>query len=151
MRVKDEPCTATNICRTGGASVTINKTPTYNHTEITGKTVYYRSECSVDVPIAELGEGTHSFKAFIYPDVTDGIDIVTATTASTTVTLNNKDCPQQGDLGLSDLSSDHGACGGARARVKRVPKDLRAGSLSSTPPRINEAGYCPPDAKVSNK
>ncbi|GFO27298.1 kin of irre protein [Plakobranchus ocellatus] len=71
----------------GGTPVTINKTPTYNHTELTGKPVYYRSECSVDVPVAELGEGTHSFRAFIYPDVTDGIDLVTATTASTTVTL----------------------------------------------------------------
>ncbi|GFN93543.1 fibroblast growth factor receptor 3, partial [Plakobranchus ocellatus] len=71
----------------GGASVTINKTPTYNPTALTGTPVYYRSECSVDVPVAELGEGTHSFSAFIYPDVTDGINLVTATTASTTVTL----------------------------------------------------------------
>ncbi|GFO08863.1 hemicentin-1 [Plakobranchus ocellatus] len=71
----------------GGASVTINKTPTYNHTELTGTPVYYRSECSVDIPVTELGEGTHSFRAFIYPDVTDGIDLVASTTAATTVTL----------------------------------------------------------------
>ncbi|GFO08714.1 hypothetical protein PoB_003521900 [Plakobranchus ocellatus] len=71
----------------GGASVTINKFPTYTHTELTGTPVYYRSECSVDIPVAELAEGTHSFRAFIYPDVTDGMDLVAATTASTTVTL----------------------------------------------------------------
>ncbi|GFN98436.1 neural cell adhesion molecule 1 [Plakobranchus ocellatus] len=71
----------------GGASITINKTPTYNHTELAGTPVYYRSECSVDLPVAELGEGIHTFRAFIYPDVTDGINLVTATTASTTVTL----------------------------------------------------------------
>ncbi|GFN84766.1 cell adhesion molecule [Plakobranchus ocellatus] len=71
----------------GGTFVTINKTPTYNHTELTGTPTYYRSECSVDVPVAELGEGTHSFRAFIYPTVTDGINLVAATTASTTVTL----------------------------------------------------------------
>ncbi|GFN84770.1 cell adhesion molecule [Plakobranchus ocellatus] len=71
----------------GGASVAFNKTPTCNPTPSTGTPVYYRSECSVDVPVAELGEGTHSFRAFIYPDVTGGTDLVAATTASTTVTL----------------------------------------------------------------
>ncbi|GFN93546.1 kin of irre-like protein 1, partial [Plakobranchus ocellatus] len=70
-----------------GLSVTIKIDPAYNHTERTGTPVYYRSECSVDVPVVELGEGTHSFRAFIYPDVTDGIDLVNETTASTTVTL----------------------------------------------------------------
>ncbi|GFO27332.1 neural cell adhesion molecule 1 [Plakobranchus ocellatus] len=74
--------------RTNGVTfVAINKTPTYNHTKHTGKTVYYRSECSVDVSVAELGEGTHSFRVFIYPDVTNGRNLVTATTASTTVSL----------------------------------------------------------------
>ncbi|GFO08835.1 protein amalgam-like protein [Plakobranchus ocellatus] len=72
----------------GRIFVPINKITTYNHTNLTGTPVYYRSECSVDVPVAELGEGTHSFRAFIYPDVTDGIDLVAATTASTTVTLS---------------------------------------------------------------
>ncbi|GFO46665.1 neural cell adhesion molecule 1 [Plakobranchus ocellatus] len=71
----------------GGTFITINKSPTYNPTALTGTPVYYRSECSVDVPVAELGEGTHTFRAFIYPDVTDGIDLVTATIASTNVTL----------------------------------------------------------------
>ncbi|GFO36320.1 cell adhesion molecule, partial [Plakobranchus ocellatus] len=71
----------------GGTPVTINKTPTYKPTPITGTPVYYRSECSVDVPVAELGEGTHGFRASIYPDVTDGIKLVNETTAFTTVTL----------------------------------------------------------------
>ncbi|GFO46649.1 hypothetical protein PoB_007315400 [Plakobranchus ocellatus] len=71
----------------GGPHVKIAITPTYIHTQTVGKPVYYRSECSVDVPVAELGEGTHSFRAFIYPDVTDGKDLVAATTVSTTVTL----------------------------------------------------------------
>ncbi|GFN93544.1 hypothetical protein PoB_002005000 [Plakobranchus ocellatus] len=70
-----------------GTFVTINKSPTYNHTPTTGTPVYYRSECSVDVPVAELGEGTHTFRAFIYPDVTDGRNLVTATTASPNLTL----------------------------------------------------------------
>ncbi|GFO32209.1 hypothetical protein PoB_005871400 [Plakobranchus ocellatus] len=70
------------------AFVTINTTPTYNPTELTGTPVYYRSECSIDVTVAELGEGTHNFRAFIYPDVTDGKDLVAATTVSTTVTLS---------------------------------------------------------------
>ncbi|GFO46642.1 hypothetical protein PoB_007314700 [Plakobranchus ocellatus] len=71
----------------GGTFVTINKTPTYNPTALTGTPVYYMSECSVDVPVAELGEGTHSFRALIYPDVTNGINLVAATIASTNVTL----------------------------------------------------------------
>ncbi|GFO08861.1 transposable element p transposase [Plakobranchus ocellatus] len=77
----------------GGLFITIKRTPTYNHTELTGSPVYYRSECSVDVPVAELGEGTHSFSAFIYPDVTDGIDLITTTIASATVTLTLPGAP----------------------------------------------------------
>ncbi|GFO27296.1 hypothetical protein PoB_005380100 [Plakobranchus ocellatus] len=71
----------------GGTFLTINKSPTYSHTPTTGTPAYYNSECSVDVSVAELGEGTHSFSAFIYPDVTDGIILVDETAASTTVTL----------------------------------------------------------------
>ncbi|GFO46653.1 hypothetical protein PoB_007315800 [Plakobranchus ocellatus] len=71
----------------GGTFITINKTPTYRHTKITGTPVYYRSECSVDVPVAELGEGTHSFSAFMYPDVRNGIDLVDETAAFKAVTL----------------------------------------------------------------
>ncbi|GFO27303.1 hypothetical protein PoB_005380800 [Plakobranchus ocellatus] len=71
----------------GGTLVAIDKTPTYNPTYLMGRPTYYRSECSVDVSVAELGEGTHSFSTFIYPDVTDGIGLVAATTASTTVKL----------------------------------------------------------------
>ncbi|GFO28848.1 hypothetical protein PoB_005535300 [Plakobranchus ocellatus] len=73
--------------KNGGKFITINKSPTYNHTQTTGSLVYYWSECSVDVPVEELGEGTHSFSTFIYPDVTDGIDLVDETAASNTVTL----------------------------------------------------------------
>ena len=61
--------------------------PVYSHTE-TGETpVYYRSQCSVSVSVQELGEGTHSFTGYIYPDVTGGSTKVTGTQADKTVTL----------------------------------------------------------------
>ncbi|GFO46620.1 endonuclease-reverse transcriptase [Plakobranchus ocellatus] len=72
----------------GEMFVTINETLTYRHTQTNETPAYYRSECSVDVPVAELGEGTPSFKAFIYPDVTNGIDLVAATTVSAAANIN---------------------------------------------------------------
>ncbi|GFS17532.1 transposon Ty3-I Gag-Pol polyprotein [Elysia marginata] len=43
----------------GGNSENITKTPLYIHTETGATPVYYRSQCSVNVPVEELGEGTH--------------------------------------------------------------------------------------------
>ena len=71
----------------GGGPVPIATTPTYSHTP-TGETpVYYRSECSVSVPVEDLGEGTHSFQGYIYPDVTGGKTLVGPMTPSKTVTV----------------------------------------------------------------
>ncbi|GFN95322.1 hypothetical protein PoB_002182800 [Plakobranchus ocellatus] len=41
--------------------------------------------------------------------------------------------PQQGDLRLSDPPSGQGAVGGARTRDRRLPDEIRADSLSTTP------------------
>ncbi|GFN99999.1 hypothetical protein PoB_002650500 [Plakobranchus ocellatus] len=41
---------------------------------------------------------------------------------------------QEGDLGLSGPPSGRDADGGARARDRRVPADLRADSLATVPP-----------------
>ena len=49
--------------------------------------VYYSSSCSVSVSVSELGEGTHSFQGYIYPDVTGGGTLVNAIEPSKTVTL----------------------------------------------------------------
>ena len=72
----------------GGNSVEIATNSIYSHTE-TGETpVYYRSQCSVTVPVQELGEGTHSFTGYIYPGVTGDPAKVTGTQADKTVTLS---------------------------------------------------------------
>ncbi|GFO29720.1 hypothetical protein PoB_005622500 [Plakobranchus ocellatus] len=42
--------------------------------------------------------------------------------------------PQQGDLRLSGLPSDQGACGGARTCDKRVPADFSTDLLATGPP-----------------
>ena len=49
--------------------------------------VYYSSSCSVSVSVSELGEGTHSFQGYIYPEVTGGGTLVNVIEASKTVTL----------------------------------------------------------------
>ncbi|KAK3741882.1 hypothetical protein RRG08_065455 [Elysia crispata] len=72
----------------GGNSVEIATNSVYSHTE-TGETpVYYRSQCSVTVPVQELGEGTYSFTGYIYPGVTGDPAKVTGTRADKTVTLS---------------------------------------------------------------
>ncbi|GFR59999.1 hemicentin-2 [Elysia marginata] len=63
----------------GGNTVRINTDPAYSHTEIGTTPVYYWSTCSVSVSVEELGEGTHSFEGFIYPDVTGGENLVPGT------------------------------------------------------------------------
>ncbi|GFR57917.1 hypothetical protein ElyMa_001756100 [Elysia marginata] len=75
----------------GGNSVKVNNDPVYSHTEIpaTATTpVYYSSQCSVRVSVEELGEGTHSFLGYIYPDVTGGQNMVNGSPADKTVTLS---------------------------------------------------------------
>ena len=49
--------------------------------------VYYTSRYSVSVSVSELGEGTHSFQGYIYPDVTGGRTFVNVIEPSKTVTL----------------------------------------------------------------
>ena len=42
----------------------------YNHTETGEALVYYRSQREFSLPVKQLGEGTHRFQAYIYPNVT---------------------------------------------------------------------------------
>ncbi|GFR87313.1 hypothetical protein ElyMa_002490500, partial [Elysia marginata] len=75
----------------GGNGVKVNNGPVYSHTTIPATAtipVYYRSQCSVNVSVQELGEGTHSFLGFIYPDVTGGKNNVYGITLDKTVTLS---------------------------------------------------------------
>ncbi|GFR71094.1 hypothetical protein ElyMa_000344100 [Elysia marginata] len=75
----------------GGNSIKIIKTPVYSHITIpaTASTpVYYKSRCSVSVSVQELGEGTHSFLGYIYPDVTGGSSMVNGSSTDKTVTLS---------------------------------------------------------------
>ena len=65
----------------------VKTTPTYSHTPTGESPVYYRSECSVRVTLAELGEGTHTFQGYIYPDVTGGKTLVNATTIARDITI----------------------------------------------------------------
>ena len=48
---------------------------------------YSQNECSVTVPVKELGEGTHSFRGYIYHDVTDVGNLVAGIIPELTVTL----------------------------------------------------------------
>ncbi|GFS13286.1 hypothetical protein ElyMa_001393000, partial [Elysia marginata] len=78
--------------KNGGPSVKVNNDPVCSHTAIpaTATTpVYYSSQCSVIVPVEELGEGTHSFLGYIYPDVIGGEYMVYGSTTDKTVTLNS--------------------------------------------------------------
>ncbi|GFS05748.1 neural cell adhesion molecule 1 [Elysia marginata] len=75
----------------GGNLVEITETPVYSHTPIpaTATTpVYYSSQCSVRVSVEELGEGTHSFVGYIYPDVTGGKNMMNGSPADKDVTLS---------------------------------------------------------------
>ena len=60
----------------GGAPVPTASTQSYSHKPTGESPVYYRSECSVSVPVEDLGEGTHSFQGYIYPNVTGGKSLV---------------------------------------------------------------------------
>ena len=42
------------------------------HTPIGTDPVYYKSSCSVRIPAEEFGEGRHTFKGYMYPDIPDG-------------------------------------------------------------------------------
>ncbi|KAK3709425.1 hypothetical protein RRG08_067213 [Elysia crispata] len=67
--------------------VKIPTNPVYSHTATGGTPVYYRSQCSVSLSVQQLGEGTHRFLGYIYPDVTGGSAKVTGKRADKTVTL----------------------------------------------------------------
>ena len=71
----------------GGNSVEITNSVCFS-TQTGATPVYHRSQCLVTVPVKELGEGTHSFTGYIYPDMTGGSSKVTATLADKTVTLS---------------------------------------------------------------
>ena len=73
-----------------GNSVEITN-PVYSHTPAGETPVYYRSQCSVSVPVQELSEGTHSFTGYIYPGVTGDPAKVTGTQADKSVTLSKSD------------------------------------------------------------
>ncbi|GFR77524.1 hypothetical protein ElyMa_005827100 [Elysia marginata] len=63
----------------------------YSHTTIPATVttpVYYRSQCSTNMSVEELGEGTHSFLGYIYPDVTHGELLAKRITPDKTVTLS---------------------------------------------------------------
>ena len=70
-----------------GTPEMISTIPEYDQTETGDSLVYYSSRCSVSVAVEDLGEGTHSFQGYIYPDVTGGEDLVDAITPNTTVNL----------------------------------------------------------------
>ncbi|GFR79669.1 roundabout homolog 1-like [Elysia marginata] len=55
------------VPRKGGNGVRVNNNPVYSHTPIPATVttpVYFRSRCSVIVPVEDLGKGTHSFLGF---------------------------------------------------------------------------------------
>ena len=58
--------------------VAISATPSYYHTPTGESPVYYRSQCSLNIPVEDVGIFTHSLQAYIYPDVTGGEALVDA-------------------------------------------------------------------------
>ncbi|GFR88294.1 hypothetical protein ElyMa_002513800 [Elysia marginata] len=83
-------CSFFKETNSGGNGVKVNNDPVYSHSTIpvTATTpVYYISQCSVTVPVQDLGEGTHSFQGYIYPGVTGGKNNVYGITLDKTVTL----------------------------------------------------------------
>ena len=74
-----------------GNSMKIPTNPVYSHTPTGDTPVYYRSQCSVSVPVQELGEGTHSFTGYIYPGVTGRSSGVNGIPADKTVNLSKSD------------------------------------------------------------
>ncbi|GFR72746.1 cell adhesion molecule 3 [Elysia marginata] len=88
--------------------------PVYTHTE-TGETpVYYRSQCSLSVPVGDLGEGTHSFQGYIYPDVSDGEKLVPGLTPSKRIYLKfprvSQNCSSNTDQGYFLGTTTNCAC-----------------------------------------
>ena len=81
------PFPSTSTHNQGGQSVPITTQPSYSHSP-TGETpVHYVSQCSVSVAADELGVGINSFQAYIYPDVINGKNVVSATVAAETVDI----------------------------------------------------------------
>ena len=71
----------------GGDRVSITQSPDYDYYSVRVSPVYWGSSCSVSVSVSELGEGTHSFQGYIYPNVTGGENLVDSIEPSKTVTL----------------------------------------------------------------
>ncbi|KAK3759163.1 hypothetical protein RRG08_036954 [Elysia crispata] len=73
----------------GGKRVAIKARPSYTHKLIQSSSgSSYRTECSVREEVSDLGEGTHTFHVFVYPNVTGGESLVNATMLDKNVTLS---------------------------------------------------------------
>ena len=61
----------------------------------------------MSVSVSELGEGTHSFQGYIYPDVTEGENLVNGSESSKSVTLceSVEFCPINIGVPMSYVSS----------------------------------------------
>ncbi|GFR59773.1 hypothetical protein ElyMa_003515000, partial [Elysia marginata] len=68
----------------GGRPVAIRARPRYQHTK---EGSAFSSNCGVTVPLSELRAGANAFTIYVYPNVTDGMKLVNATTPTKTVML----------------------------------------------------------------
>ncbi|GFR94443.1 vascular cell adhesion protein 1, partial [Elysia marginata] len=112
----------------GGNSVKVNNGPVYTHTPIpaTATTpVYYRSQCSVNVSVQELGEGTHSFLGYIYPGVTRGKNLVNGSPADKDVTLS---FPQVSQTCLTNMGQGYFIGKSARCTCRATSDGYPRGS-----------------------
>lgn len=88
-RVYPEAVCTFLVSSNGDLPVFLAARPGYTHTPDNVTSVnYFRSECYVSVSVQNLGEGSHSFLAYIYPDVYDGMGVATRVMAQTSVTLS---------------------------------------------------------------
>ncbi|GFR77109.1 hypothetical protein ElyMa_003960100, partial [Elysia marginata] len=62
----------------------INAVPTYNHTRISSSPVYFRSQCSMKISVAESSNTPYIFLGYIYPGVRRGGNLVKAVTVVAT-------------------------------------------------------------------
>ena len=77
----------------GNKPLDIKATPSYSHIPTGDIPVSYKTQCSLSIPPTELGFGTHSFQAYIYPDIPGGESLVDATTPNQTVTFSKSLAP----------------------------------------------------------
>lgn len=71
----------------GGAAVPITTTLSYSHS-YDSSALYYKSISGITFRVSELGEGTHTFHAYCFPNVTGGLEMVNMTSAATAVKLS---------------------------------------------------------------